>query len=74
MKAKLLEIQRVKKIINNPNRIVFVDIILKLLAKQRDLSPIHTLDKPCHPIPPARIITGIITRLIFSHRLGPLRT
>jgi len=52
MKAKLLEIQCVNKIINNPNRIVFVDIILKLLGKQRDLSPIHTLDKPCHPILP----------------------
>ena len=52
IEAKILEIQRVNKIINNTNRIVFVDIILKLPGKQRDLSPIHTLDKPCHPILP----------------------
>ena len=48
VKAKITEIKFINKDINNPNRVVLADIILKALGKQRNLATINALDKTLH--------------------------
>ena len=76
VKAKITEIKFIDKNINNPNRVVFADIILKAFGKQRNLATINALDKTLHHKTPQLTSqdsskTRLYNASVFTHS-GPI--
>ena len=72
LKAKTDEVQFIDKDVDHTNRAVIADPIFQLFGKQRDLIPIHALDKTLHLIlpPQGERITKLKPAKDFSHSQG----
>jgi hypothetical protein len=73
LEAECAKIEFVDEDLNDPDRVVFTDVVVQALGQQRDLGSILAFDKSLHVSAPASRCDQDRRRDGFSHSLDPLR-